>query len=59
MKIGELIYNENNNLIYEETSITDMSTQIPINVILNGLGKEDTIITLIVIAEDRSNYKRV
>lgn len=36
-----------------------MDTEIPYKVRLNELGKEDTVITLVVMAEDRKNNKRI
>ena len=41
-------------LLYEEKDIED---NIPLNIILNELGTEDTIITVIVTAKDRNHNK--
>ena len=59
MQTGNLVTNESEGLVYEEISINDIDAEIPYKVRLNELGKEDTIITLVVTAEDRKNNKRV
>lgn len=59
MQTGNLVTNESGDLVYEEISIDDMDKETPYKVRLNELGEEDTIITLVVTAEDRKNNKRV
>lgn len=55
MKSGELVYDsDGTTILYEEKQISD---NVPLEVILNELGKEDTILTIKVTAEDGVTQK--